>query len=165
MSHAAPAGHPDSDLEFVRTFQRLVGAVFRLNGQLLDTAASLSADLNISTTRWQAIAAIRNQPLTVPQIARRIGISRQSARQSIQHMEDSGIVRLRDNPDHARSSLVELTADGREKMDILRDRQIQLTQRFTKGTGMSSADIEELTEQLEKLRTHAEELTSAPTET
>jgi len=47
----------DNEQDFVRSFQRLVGSVFRLNGQLLATAEGLSADL-MGTT-----AQLRNRPL------------------------------------------------------------------------------------------------------
>jgi len=146
------------DQEFVRSFQRLVGAVFRLNGQLLKTAEGLSADLDVSTTRWQAISVIRHQPLTVSQIARRIGISRQSARQTVQRLEESGLVEFSANPDHLRSPLLTLTDEGNTVMEVLRKRQDRLTHRFTDGLGMSIESIDQLTEQLEKLRAHAEEL-------
>jgi DNA-binding MarR family transcriptional regulator len=153
----------DSELEqdFVRAFQRLVGAVFRLNGQLLRTAESLSADLDISTNRWQAIATIRTQPLTVSQIARRIGVSRQSARQTVQKLVQSKLVELRPNPDHRRSQLVTLTEAGAEIMEILRERQSRLTHSFTDGLGVTVGSVERLTDKLEQLREHAAELDAA----
>jgi DNA-binding MarR family transcriptional regulator len=148
---------PD-DLEFVRAFQRLVGEVFRLNGQLLSAADRLSGDLNVSTARWMTIAVIRNQPMTAAQIGRRLGVSRQNARQTVQRLQEQGLVELQDNPDHARSPLVALTALGEETMAALRERQIELTHRFTDGLGFSVARIDKLTADLERLRSHAEAL-------
>jgi len=152
-----PADTKQSEEEYVRAFQRLVGAVFRLNGQLLSTAEGLSKDLEISTGRWQAIAAIRHQPLTTSQLARRIGISRQSARQTVQKLEAGGLVELTENPDHRRSQLILLTERGTEVMDILRERQSKLTHFFTDGAGLDIGSIDDLTAQLENLRVHAEE--------
>lgn len=148
----------DDEQGFVLAFQRLVGAVFRLNGQLLKTAEGLSADLEVSTGRWQAIGAIRHQSMTVSQIARRIGVSRQSARQTVQQLEQSNLVEFKNNPDHRRSPLVKLTADGIEVANVLRDRQAKLTHRFTDGLNLTVGSIEQLTEQLEELRVHAEAL-------
>lgn len=150
----------EQEQEFVRAFQRLVGAVFRLNGQLLRTAESLSTDLDISTNRWQAIATIRRQPLTVSQIARRIGVSRQSARQTVLKLEQSGLVKLQPNPDHRSSQLVTLTEAGAEIMEILRERQSRLTHSFTDGLGMTVGSVDRLTDKLEELRGHAAELDS-----
>ena len=146
------------DLEFVRAFQRLVGEVFRLNGQLLSTADKLSRDLNVSTSRWMTIAVIRNQPMTAAQIGRRLGVSRQNARQTVQRLEEQGLVELRDNPDHARSPLVALTKQGEATMAALRERQVEITRRFTEGMGFSVARIDKLTADLERLRSHAEEM-------
>lgn len=137
--------------EFSSVFQQFIGAVFRLNGQLLQTADRLSADLDISTGRWQAIATIRNQPLTVSQMARRIGVTRQSARQTVQKLQQAGLVELKDNPDHRRASLVELTLQGRAVMATLFQRQELLTRLFTEGMGVDVADIRELSRQLDAM--------------
>jgi DNA-binding MarR family transcriptional regulator len=150
----APGGEPD----FVTAFQRLIGAVFRLNGHLLKTAESLSADLDISTGRWTALGAIRHKPMTVSQIARRIGVSRQSARQTVQRLEQGDLIVYKTNPDHRRSPLVVLTAAGADVVDVLRERQANLTNRFTKGLGLTADSIDDLTARLENLRVHAEEL-------
>ena len=145
-------------IEFVRSFQRFVGAVFRLNGQLLNTADELSKDLEVSTARWQTIAVIRNEPRTAAAIARRLGLSRQSVQQTVNRLCDQGITEFVDNPAHKTSQLVRLTEHGKEVMDTLRDRQTRLTAYFTGGLGLSVDEIDRLTERLEHLRRHAEQI-------
>jgi DNA-binding MarR family transcriptional regulator len=145
-------------IEFVRSFQRLVGAVFRLNGQLLSTADTLSKDLEISAARWQTIAVIRNQPSTVSAIARRLGLSRQSVQQTVNRLCEQGITEFVDNPAHKTSQLVRLTEHGNEVMELLRDRQTRLTADFTGGLDLSIDEIDRLTEALERLRKHAEHI-------
>ena len=148
-------------IAFVRAFQRFVGAVFRLNGQLLNTADILSKDLEVSTARWQTIAVIRNEPMTVAAIARRLGLSRQSVQQSVNRLCDQGLTEFIANPAHKTSQLVRLTDHGREVMETLRHRQARLTARFTDGLGLSVDDIDRLTQQLEHLRRHAEQIDAA----
>lgn len=148
-------------IEFVRSFQRLVGAVFRLNGQLLSTADMLSKDLEVSTARWQTIAVIRNEPLTVAEIARRLGLSRQSVQQTVNRLRVQDITEFIDNPAHKTSQLVRLTDYGKDVMETLRDRQTRLTAQFTGGLGMSVDEIDMLTEKLEHLRLHAEQIDTA----
>ena len=63
-----------------------------------------------------------------------------------------------ENPDHRRSPLLALTDEGNAVMAVLRKRQARLTHRFTDGLGMEIESIDKLTEQLEQLRAHAEEL-------
>jgi len=156
------ADRPDTGdlptLEYVRAFQRLVGEVFRLHGQLLTTADKLSKDLKISTARWQLIATIRNQSMTAAQIARRIGISRQGTQQTVNRLLRQHLVELLPNPDHRRSPLVALTAAGQATMDVLRERQCFLTDAFTHDLDLSLEQVEAMTLNLTALREHAENI-------
>lgn len=145
-------------VEFVRAFQRLVGEVFRLNGQLLATADLLSKDLEVSTARWQTIAVIRYAPITVAAISRRLGLSRQSVQQTVNRLEKQGIVEFIDNPDHKTSPLVQLTENGQEIMSILEERQARLTAHFTGGLGFTIEELDELAAQLKHMREHAREI-------
>jgi len=145
-------------VEFVKAFQRFVGEVFRLNGQLLSTADMLSKDLEVSTARWQTIAAIRNEPLSVAAIARRLGLSRQSVQQTVNRLEKQDIVEFTENPDHRTSPLVQLTDRGEEIMETLRERQTRLTAYFTRDLGYSAEEVEQLSQQLRDMRAHADRI-------
>lgn len=145
-------------VEFVRAFQRFVGEVFRLNGQLLSTADLLSKDLEVSTARWQTMAVIRYEPITVAAISRRLGLSRQSVQQSVNRLVKQGIVEFIDNPDHRTSSLAQLTEHGEEVMATLLDRQTRLTAHFTGGLGYTVEEIDQLTGQLRHMREHARQI-------
>lgn len=144
------------DPEFVRSFQRLVGEVFRLNGQMLAIGDRLSQDLKISAARWQIIATLRREPFTVADISRRLGLRRQSIQETVNRLRGQGLVEFRPNPRHARSSLIALTPAGQEVMDTLRERQIALMKRFTKDLDLSTDKIDNLAEALRDLREHAE---------
>ena len=91
-------------------------------------------------------------------MARRIGIARQSAAETIQKLETDGLVRRTRNPDHRRSRLVALTPNGKRLMEELRRQQAEVTHRFTDGMGLSIDSLERLAEQLDALRAHAEGL-------
>ncbi len=145
-------------VEFVRAFQRLVGEVFRLNGQLLATADLLSKDLEVSTARWQTLAVIRYEPITVAALSRRLGLSRQSVQQTVNRLVKQGLVEFTDNPDHRTSPLTRLTGRGREIMEILLDRQTRLTAQFTGGLGYTVDEIDHLTNQLKHMREHARQI-------
>lgn len=145
-------------VEFVRAFQRLVGEVFRLNGQLLATADLLSKDLEVSTARWQTLAVIRYEPITVAALSRRLGLSRQSVQQTVNRLVKQGLVEFTDNPDHRTSPLTRLTGRGREIMEILLDRQTRLTAQFTGGLGYTVDEIDHLTNQLRHMREHARQI-------
>lgn len=92
----------------------IVLRVFRLNGLLLDAGDALAADDGLTAARWQVLGAIAlaEQPLTVPQIARRMGLTRQSVHASVSRLVRDDVVRLIANADHRRSQRVELTSLG-----------------------------------------------------
>jgi DNA-binding MarR family transcriptional regulator len=68
----------------------------------------------------------RNGPQTVPQIARARSASRQHIQSLVNKLIEIGMVELIDNPAHKRSSLVRITANGRQKLTELSDRERML---------------------------------------
>lgn len=144
--------HPASADPRVAAFQRFIGEVFRLNGQLLATADALAQDIGISPARWQTIAVIRDQAMTVPDIARRLGLRRQSVQHNVNRLLAQGLAELVPNPAHRRASLVRLTAAGQATMDVLYGLQAVLTAQFIGNLGLTAADIEELTGSLRAMR-------------
>jgi len=156
-TRAKPRREP-IDEAFVASFQRLVGEVFRLNGELLGTAEQLARDLDITPARWQTIAVIREQPMTAAQIGRQLGLTRQAVQQTLRKLKEQGLVELLPNPDHQRAWLVGLSPAGRRAMNTLRERQALLTARFTRELGLSVAEIDWLAEQLRRMREAAQAL-------
>jgi len=140
----------------LRAFQQFVGEVFRLNGQLLATAEGLSGPINVSPARWQTIAVLRDEPLPVAAIARRLGLRRQSVQQNVDRLVHQGLAELRPNPHHRRASLVALTPRGQEVMVELGRLQAGLTEIFVGKLGLSAADLAELAGQLRAIRLQAE---------
>lgn len=138
--------------DFTRAFQALVSEVFRLNGQLLASADRLAADLGVSPARWQVIATLRKRALTVPEIAGRLGLTRQSVQRTVNLLVSDGLAELRDNPRHRRSRLVALTPAGQRTMAALRRRQVLLSARFAGGQGLGADDLRRLAAQLRRLR-------------
>lgn len=149
---SASASRADGTDEFTRAFQALVSEVFRLNGQLLASADRLATDLGVSPARWQVIATLRKRPLTVPEIAGRLGLTRQSVQRTVNLLVSDGLAEFRDNPRHRRSRLVALTPAGQRTMAALRRRQALLSARFAGGQGLSAADLRRLAAQLRRLR-------------
>lgn len=89
-------------------------AIFRTNGALIAAGDALTAPFGLSSARWQVMGAIAlaEQPLTVPQIARNMGLTRQGVQRLIDELEKHGFVSFEDNPHHKRAKLIRLTAKG-----------------------------------------------------
>ena len=89
-------------------------ATFRLNGQFMAVAEQLAEPAGLTATRWQVLGAVLGEPLTVSDIARAMGITRQSVQRTADVLAAQGLLAYRDNPAHRRAKLVELTDAGRD---------------------------------------------------
>lgn len=90
--------------------------VFRLNGRLLGQGDRLVADLSLTSARWQVLGALAlaGRPLTAPQIAEAMGITRQGAQKQLNLLGEEQLLERRPNPAHERSPLYALTPNGEE---------------------------------------------------
>ena len=103
----------------------LVLETFRLNGRLLASGDALVADLGLTSARWQVIGAMALSPvpLSVAQIARNMGLTRQAVQRLANEMEADGLMRFAPNPHHQRAKLVVLTAAGKSAFAAAMKRQ------------------------------------------
>jgi DNA-binding MarR family transcriptional regulator len=62
--------------------------------------------------RWQVMNVISEGDWTVPRVARRLGVQRQSVQRLVDRLRDDDLVELEPNPDHATSPLLRLTERG-----------------------------------------------------
>ncbi len=118
----------------------LVLEVFRLNGALLRHGAALTAPMRQTQARWQVIGAVGEAECTVPQIARRMGMTRQSVQRIVDLLVDEGMLVLGSNPDHVRSPLVRLTREGRRLEQELSSAGVTWSESITRG--LKADDIE-----------------------
>jgi DNA-binding MarR family transcriptional regulator len=103
----------------------LVLPAFELNGEFLAAAEEMTRPVGLTPAWWQVLGATLDEPLTVAEIARRVGLG--LARQSVQRVADllvgRGWATFRDNPAHRRAKLLEPTDEGREAVNRLTDAQ------------------------------------------
>lgn len=138
------------------TATKLILSTFRANGLLLDAGDLLSADEGLTSARWQVLGAIAvaGRPLTVPQIARRMGLTRQSVHATVNRLVQDGFLELLPNADHRRSPLVRLTTSGSAKYEAIDARQATWVNRLVRGIGRADLDtarkvLDELCRRLE----------------
>jgi DNA-binding MarR family transcriptional regulator len=108
---------------------------FRANGLLLAAGDLLSAAEGLTSARWQVLGAIAlaERPLTVPQIARRMGLARQTVHVTVKRLVDNGLLELAANTDHRRSQLVCFTERGRAAYAAMDARQAAWVNRLADG--------------------------------
>jgi DNA-binding MarR family transcriptional regulator len=124
------------------TATQVVLAVFRANGLLLAAGDHLAADDGLTSARWQVVGALAlaERPLTVPQIARRMGLTRQSVHATVKRLVRDRLVELVPNADHRRSQLVWLTELGQVRYAAIDRRQALWVNRLADGTSPSELE-------------------------
>lgn len=112
---------------------------FRANGLLLAAGHRLAAEEGLTAARWQVLGAVAlaGRPLTVPQIARRMGLTRQAVQASVNRLLAEALAETGENLDHRRSPLIRLTERGRQKYAALDLRQIRWINELSAGLKIS----------------------------
>lgn len=87
-------------------------AVFELNGQFLGIANDMASAAGLTATRWQVLGAIMERPMSVAEIARAMGMTRQGVQRVADDVVGAGLAEYRDNPAHKRAKLLARTAAG-----------------------------------------------------
>lgn len=135
---------------------RVILSTFRANGLLLAAGDVVAGEEGLTSARWQVLGAIAlaGRPLTVPQIARRMGLTRQSVHTTVRHLVAESFVELAPNADHRRSQLVRLTAQGRAAYSALDGRQAVWVNGLARGIGRDELEtaarvLDELSRRLE----------------
>lgn len=100
-------------------YRRLIADVYELAGVSRRTSEAIAAEIGHTAARWHVMSAASDTARTVPAIARRLGLRRQSVQPVVDRLHEDGLVTLEPNPDHARSPLVRLTGRGRRDLDEL----------------------------------------------
>jgi DNA-binding MarR family transcriptional regulator len=104
-------------------FSDLVTRLFRLNGLLAADGDALARPAGQTSARWQVLAMVEETPATVAQIARTLGLARQSVQRVADVLEAAGLVHYEDNPRHRRARLVILTNEGRTALTAIQAAQ------------------------------------------
>lgn len=123
---------------------------FRLNGAFLTAADRISAPSGLTGARWQVLGTVVIfGDMTVSQIARRMGLTRQSVQRLSNILAENGSIEFIDNPDDQRAKLMSATPAGREAIASLNERQIVWAN--ATSDGFDEAEIFACVELMEKI--------------
>jgi len=101
----------------------LVVQVLRLGGLLTAAGDALARPAGQSSARWQVLAAVEHAPATVAQIARWLGLARQSVQRVADVLAAEGLTAYDENPDHLRAKLLALSPKGRAALANIQEAQ------------------------------------------
>jgi DNA-binding MarR family transcriptional regulator len=141
-----PSEHESTPAE--AAFTRLVLLVFRLNGLLLDAGDRMAAPAGQTSARWQVMGVIDHEPLTVSQIARTMGLRRQSVQRTADLLAADGIAEFRDNPADRRAKLLALTPSGSRALRVIERAQFEWAREH--GEAIGRKRLESAAEALEE---------------
>lgn len=90
----------------------LVLETFRLQSRLMDAAQRLAAEGDLTAAWWQVLGGVLDEPRTLAEAGRRMGVSRQAVRRIADLLVERGLAKYRPNPSHRRAQLLACTEAG-----------------------------------------------------
>ena len=85
---------------------------FRLNGRLMEVAQEFAAAGEITNAWWQVLGGVLDEPRTVAEVGRRMGMTRQGVQRVADLLVERGLAEYRPNPAHRRAKLLTCTEAG-----------------------------------------------------
>ncbi len=130
--------------------------VRRLFRAMANRSTASLTDLDISAADRAVLEFLfPGEPLAVPEIADRYDVSRQHVQVTVNRLLRKGLVVTQDNPRHKRSSLVEITQDGKMLLSKIMSRDRKLVEQLF--TGVSDESLRTTKRTLRRLLDHVNE--------
>jgi len=129
----------------------IILSVFRINGLLLSAGDELVEPMGLTSARWQVLGALAlsERPISAPQIAAAMGITRQGAQKQINHLVQENLLEAVANPTNRRSPLFRLTQEGDNLYARVEGLQAEWVNSL--ASGIPTKELEASTRVLEKL--------------
>jgi DNA-binding MarR family transcriptional regulator len=103
---------PPAQTEAGALLTDLILTTFRLNGRLMEIAQLRAAEGGLTATWWQVLGGVLDEPRTVAEIGRRMGMTRQGVQRVADLLVEHGLAEYRPNPAHRRAKLLACTEAG-----------------------------------------------------
>lgn len=123
--------------------------VFRLNGQFLALAEQLAEPVGLTAARWQVLGTVFDHPLSVADVARKVGVTRQSVQRVADLLVSHGLAEYQPNPAHRRAKLLGPTDQGRAAVHRIRPAHAVFAKRLAQKLG--EGELREVLDALTKL--------------
>ena len=135
----------------------LAKTVFRLNGQFLAIGEELARPAGLTAALWQVLGGVLESPRSVADIAREIGVTRQSVQRIADLLVDRRLADYRPNPTHRRAKLLTPTTEGRQAIRRIRPLHAEFADRLAEELSSQTLEdavavVERLSETLDELR-------------
>ena len=118
----------------------LAKVTFRLHGQLVTIGEELARAAGITGASWQVLAAVLRTPLSVADVAREIGVTRQSVQRVADVLVGQGLATYQPNPAHRRAKLLAPTQAGRDAIRRIAPAHATLASQLAAELGVSTME-------------------------
>ena len=108
----------------------IVADTFELAGRFREQGEAIARTVGQTQARWQVMSAASADPRTVPQIARRLGVTRQNVQRIADLLVKENWAEFEPNPDHKGSPYLVLNKRGQAALA-----------KITKAAGQSHAEL------------------------
>jgi len=112
--------------------RQLILDMLQLDGALRREAEGMTAEQGQTPARWKVLTAAGCDVRTVPQIARRMGLTRQAVQRIANQLVEDGLAEFEDNPDHRASPILRLTRRGNAVDDAICDAHARWSNRIAR---------------------------------
>lgn len=133
------ASQDDGD---VAAYRRLIADVYELAGASRASSEALAAETGQTAARWHVLSVLSEQPATVADAARRLGLARQSVQRVVDGLAADELVRRDPNPAHRRAPLIALTPRGRTVCAQLFERSTDARRGLLRRAGVTTEDLD-----------------------
>ncbi len=140
VTEARDGGAPSGGTPTGDALTELVLATFALNGRFLAAAEELARPAGLTAARWQVLGAVLRGPRPVSEIARVMGLARQSVQRLADLLVEQGLAAYEDNPAHRRAKLLVATDAGLAAVRSIHDAQVAWADRVTAGLEVAELD-------------------------
>jgi len=103
--------------------------------KIANPAEDLAGPVGLTGAWWQVLASVLRQPMSVADIARFIGNTRQAVQRIADRLFEEGLVEFHDNPAHARAKLLAPTESGRSAVRAIAPAHVELANRLASDYG------------------------------
>lgn len=141
----------------VQAYRELIADVFELAGRSRRTSDAFARRFGQSAARWHVLSVILEEALPVPRIADRLGVTRQSVQRVVDELAADRLVELVENPEHRRSSLVQITSSGRAVAEELFDSSSEARASMLARADVSPEELRRASKTLRRLLDHVDE--------
>jgi DNA-binding MarR family transcriptional regulator len=130
-------------------FSELAILVLRVAALLTAAGDELAQPAGQTSARWQVLAVIEHSPSTAAQIARVLGLARQSVQRLADVLTQERLTTYEDNPSHRRAKLLRLLPKGRSALEAIQAAQRPWANQF--GAHLGETQMRRAVEVLERL--------------